>query len=314
MAYSIGNTIIDDDYNIFATGNAAGSGNNGVRNINTIWGAGTTTYGYGQGTTVAAVSAGSTITATQWATLLTRMTSIANHQGTSITSISNPSAGATISAYTALDSNITTLFGDARFNAAASGTDASVSSVTTATWTASAVLTKTFTFPSAAQLRYFFNAGGLLRFNWSRTGGTANNQNTAWTNLFTNSGVIALSGDANSKSIASVAYTGTTKVGGSGTPTTLRTDLGLQNFTTNTVLYAQAAPGAGYTTNNISFQAAISGAVVTVTTALSDGSGGFTDSVDGTLTQVSTIRYPSTTYLTAAWGTVSQNSPTWATS
>jgi hypothetical protein len=123
MAYSAGNTIIDDDYNIFATGNASGTPNNGVRNINTIWGSGSATYGYGQSTTVAAVSAGSTITATQWATLLTRMTSIANHQGTSITAIGNPSAGTTISAYTALDSNITTLFGTSRLRAAGSGAD-----------------------------------------------------------------------------------------------------------------------------------------------------------------------------------------------
>ena len=314
MAYSIGNTIIDDDYNIFATGNANGSANNAVRNINTIWGAGTTTYGYGQGTTVAAVSAGSTITATQWATLLTRMTSIANHQGTSITAIGNPSAGTTISAYTALDSNITTLFGDARFNAAASGSDSSVTSSTTATWTASATLTKTFTFPSAAALRYYFNAGGMLRFSWSRSGGTANSQNTSWTNLFTACGTIVLTGDANSKSIAAVSYTGTTKIGGSGTPSTLRTDLGVQNFTTNTTMFGQASTNVGYTANTIAFATAISGAVITCTTTLADGSGGFTDSVDGTLSQISTLRAPSTTYLTAAWGTPTQNSPAWSTS
>jgi len=154
----------------------------------------------------------------------------------------------------------------------------------------------------------------MLRFNWSRTGGTSNSQNTAWSNLFNACGVIALTGDANSKSIASVSYTGTTKIGGSGSPSTLRTDLGLQNFTTSTVLFAQAAAGVGYTTNNISFAASISGAVVTIVTTLSDGSGGFTDSVNGTLTQVSTIREPSNTYLDISWGTTTQNSPAWVTS
>ena len=301
MTYSSGNTILDDDYNGFKD------------TVNGTLGTGSTTQGYGQ-STVAAVSAGSTITATQWASLLDPITTMASHQGTSITAITNPSAGDTISAFAALTANVTAVTGDNRFNAAASGSDASVSSVTTATWTASAVLTKTFTFSSAAQLRYFFNAGGMLRFSWSRTGGTSNNQNTAWSNLFNACGVIALTGDANSKSIASVALTGTTKIGGSGTPSTLRTDLGLQNFTTNTVLFAQAAAGVGYTTNNISFAAAISGAVVTITTSLSDGSGGFTDAVNGTLTQVSTIRLPSNTYLDESWGAVSQNSPTWSTS
>ena len=301
MTYSAGNTILDDDYNGFKD------------SVNGTNATGATTQGYGQ-PAVAAVSAGATITATQWVTLLTPISEMASHQGTSITAITNPVLGDTIAAYAALSANITAVTGDNRFNAAASGNDGSVSSVTTATWTTSATLTKTFTFASADQLRYFFNAGGMLRFSWSRSGGTSNSQNTAWTNLFNACGVIALTGDANSKSIASVSYTGTTKIGGSGTPTTLRTDLGLQNFTTNTVLFAQPAAGVGYTTNNISFAAAISGAVVTITTTLSDGSGGFTDSVDGSLTQVSTIRNPSSTHLTASWGTVTQNSPTWTTS
>ena len=301
MTYSAGNTILDDDYNGFKD------------SVNGTNATGATTQGYGQ-PVVAAVSAGSTVTATQWVTLLTPISEMASHQGTSITAISNPVLGDTIAAYAALSANITAVTGDNRFNAAASGTDGSVSSVTTATWTASATLTKTFTFASANQLRYFFNTGGMLRFSWSRTGGTSNSQNTAWSNLFNACGVIALTGDANSKSIASVSYTGTTKIGGSGTPTTLRTDLGLQNFTTNTVLFAQPAAGVGYTTNNISFAAAISGAVITVTTTLSDGSGGFTDAVNGTLTQVSTIRQPSNTYLDLTWGTTTQNSPTWVTS
>jgi len=301
MTYSAGNTILDDDYNTFKD---SVNGTNGV---------GATTQGYGQ-PAVAAVSAGSTVTATQWVTLLTPISEMASHQGTSITAIANPVLGDTIAAYAALAANITAVTGDNRFNAGASGTDGSVSSATTATWTASATLTKTFTFASANQLRYFFNAGGMLRFSWSRTGGTSNNQNTAWSNLFNACGVIALTGDANSKSIAAVSYTGTTKIGGSGSPSTLRTDLGLQNFTTNTVLFAQAAAGVGYTTNNISFAAAISGAVVTITTTLSDGSGGFTDSVNGTLTQVSTIREPSNTYLDITWGTTTQNSPSWVTS
>ena len=301
MTYSAGNTILDDDYNGFKD------------DVNGTYSTGATTQGYGQ-TAVSAVSAGATVTATQWVNLLTAITEMASHQGTTITSITNPTAGDTIAAYAALSSNITAVTGDNRFNAAASGNDGSVSSATTATWTSSAVLTKTFTFASADQLRYFFNAGGMLRFNWSRTGGTSNDQNTAWSNLFNACGVIALTGDANSKSIDSVSYTGTTKIGGSGTPTTLRTDLGLQNFTTSTVLFAQPAAGAGYTTNNISFSASISGAVVTVVTTLSDGSGGFTDSVDGTLTQVSTIREPSNTHLDITWGTTTQNSPSWVTS
>ena len=49
MAYAQGDSILDDHYNIFATGNAAGSGDHSVANINTIWGSGDgVNKGYGQ--------------------------------------------------------------------------------------------------------------------------------------------------------------------------------------------------------------------------------------------------------------------------
>ena len=97
MAYATGDTILDTHYNDFAT------------SVNTLWGTGSGDDGYGNATTVATVSDGTTITASQWTTLLARITSMASHQGSSITSISNPSAGDTIEAYTALATNITTI-------------------------------------------------------------------------------------------------------------------------------------------------------------------------------------------------------------
>ncbi len=214
MAYSSGSVILDDDYNIFATGNAAGTGDDNVANINTVWGSGTGDKGYGQTNTVSAVSAGSTITATQWATLLTRMTSIANHQGTSITAISNPTAGDTIEAYAALSTNITNIFNN-RNNAAANGSDITANGTTTTTgsWDVQAATTKTVTFSSADELRHFFNAGGMIRMSFSRTGGTASSKNTEWSDLLTKTGTIVVTGAAASKTIASTTYTGTTKIG-----------------------------------------------------------------------------------------------------
>ena len=58
MAYTSGDTILDDHYNDFAT------------SVNAIWGSGSGDKGYGQTNTVSSVSAGSTITASQWTTLL----------------------------------------------------------------------------------------------------------------------------------------------------------------------------------------------------------------------------------------------------
>jgi len=317
MTYSAGNTIVDDDYNIFATGNAAGTGDQSVANINSILGTGSGIFGYGQSSGLSAVSAGSTVLASEWANLLTRNATLASHQGTSITSITNPVSGNTIAAYAALSANVTATFNN-KLNAAASGSDASVSSTSTASWNTSSVLTKTFTFASRNQLRYFFNAGGLIRLSWSRTGGTASSQNTSWTNTLTAAGTIVISGIGTSKTIAGVAYTGVTKIGGSGTTRTLLTGTGvLSPIASSLQLLYDQIPPSGYGDNEIQVLGSIpnNGTVLTLKTDLSDDytppDPGSPDNVDGTLTQVSTIRFPSTTHLTDTWGSVSQNSPSW---
>jgi hypothetical protein len=188
MAYSTGSVILDDDYNIFATGNAAGTGDNNVANVNTVWGIGNTDKGYGQTTlpVLSAVTAGATVTATQWATMLNRISSAASQQGSSITPIVNPVAGNTISAYAALSTNITTIFNN-RLNCAAVGTSiTSGGAVSRSTsWTSSVVFTQTFTFASGDAARYFFNSGGRITLSYSRTGGSSNDQNTAISNLCT---------------------------------------------------------------------------------------------------------------------------------
>jgi hypothetical protein len=317
MTYSAGNTIIDDDYNIFATGNAAGSGDNNVANINTVWGSGTSDKGYGQTSTLAAVSAGATVQATSWANLVARNTSLANHQGSSITSITQPTAGNTISAFTALSTNITTTFNN-RNNAAGSGSDSTVTSSSTSGWNNSATLSKTFTFSSANAYRYFFNAGGMIRISWSRSGGTSSDQNTTWTNLLTASGTLVLTGAAASKSIAGTSYTGLTKIGGSGTPTTLVTTEGAYALNSTPSLNFKQVPSAPYGANEIEVSYSTTSTVITIYTDLSDDYAppdpASPDNIDGTLSQVSTIRYPSTTYLTNTWGTVTQNSPSWTQS
>lgn len=317
MTYSAGNTIIDDDYNIFATGNAAGTGDNSVANINTVWGSGTGDKGYGQSSTLSAVSAGNTVQATNWANLIARNTSLANHQGSSITAITQPSAGNTIEAYAALSTNITTTFNN-RNNATASGSDSTVNSVSTSGWNNSSTLSKTFTFSSANAYRYFFNAGGMIRLSWSRTGGTSSTQNTTWSNLLTAAGTLVLTGAAASKTIASTSYTGLTKIGGSGTPTTLVTTEGAYALNSTPSLNFKQVPSSPYGANEIEVSYSTTSTVITIYTDLSDDYAppdpASPDNVDGTLTQVSTIRYPSTTYLTNTWGTVTQNSPSWVQS
>ena len=106
-------------------------------------------------------------------------------------------------------------------NAAAEGSGSDISTTVTQllVGTHSAVLTKTFTFASRNQLRYFFNAGGHDSFvSWSRSGGTGSDHRTHHgVKHLTAAGTMVLTGAAASKTIAGVAYTGITKIGGSGT-------------------------------------------------------------------------------------------------
>jgi hypothetical protein len=322
MAYSAGSTILDDDYNIFATGNAAGTGNNSVANVNTIWGAGIGIRGWGQTGSLSPVTAGTTITATQWAALVNRATAISNHTSQSITPISVPNIGNTVEAYGALQSNIDALFASsARNDAAANGTDATSTDTTTSSWSASATLVKTFTFASAAQMRYFFNAGGMIRLGLSRTGGTSSPQNTAWSTLTTALGTLVLTGANTSKTIAGVSYTGFTKIGGSGSPSTYETGRGRQFFeetatdATYFTLIQQSAATYLYTANFAKLEAQINAAstVLTFRITLDDSASppGGPDTVDGTLSATWTVRPPSTTYISNTWGTVTANSPSW---
>lgn len=302
MAYSSGSVIIDDDYNIFATGNAAGTGDNSVANINTVWGTGTSDKGYGQGTTVSPVSAGSTITATQWSTLLARISSAASHQGTSITAISSPIAGDTISAYAALSTNITSVFNN-RLNCAASGSSAATNTDRTTSWATSVTFDQTVTFSSAAAARYFFNAGGRVAMTYSRSGGSTNDQNTAITNLLTACGTITFTAGTATQTIAGGSFTGTTKTGGSGSAT-VNTTYGWYDTTTSlTQVFTQSATSYyGYEGNSLTVQISNTGSNVLNVRSIVAKSGGLT-TVDGTLRATITVIPPATTYLTASWGT-----------
>lgn len=307
MAYSVGSLIIDDDYNIFATGNAAGTGDNGVANINTIWGVGTGDKGWGQSTTISPVSAGATVTATQWATLFTRLTSIANQTNTSITALTNPVAGNIIDVKANFSSNLTSCFNN-RNNAFGVGSTITAGGVATrsTSWLTSLTATHTITFASANAARYFFNAGGRITWAGARSGGGATSQNTSWTDLLTACGTlnwVAATG-LNSQVIAGTSYTGTTKTGGSGSPAVLQTGYGYYAFTSSlTVVFQQFSSTYLYTANNVVVSVSASGATVTVQAAFNDAQTRPPDSVDGTLTSTVTLVQPSTTYLTNTWGT-----------
>jgi len=314
MAYLAGNTILDDEYNIFVTGNANGTPNNTNNNVNTVGATGAGDRGYGQ-TGISAVTAGTTISATQWATMLNDIVTYKDHQGSTITAISNPITGDPISAYAALTGNIATITTN-RLNAAASGTPITVGGIEirTTSWVNSVTMPMTVTFGSAEQLRFFFNAGGRITVAFSRTGGTVDTANTGWSSLCTACGTINMTGEGVSKTIAAVAYTGTTKIGGSGSPTTLLTATGVSDLiATDTEIFKQFDSAYLYTPNFISINAKVSGAVLTLTVRYDDAHAqrdnvdttpwSIDEPIDGFLTTTVTAVPPSTTYIASTWGT-----------
>lgn len=304
MAYVSGDLILDAHYNGFKD------------SVNAVWGAGSFAgaTGYGQGTTLSAVAVGDTVSATQWSTLLARISSAASHQGTSITAITAPVAGDTISAYTALSGNITAIT-NGRYNATAVGTDITTGGVgqRTATWIASVTMTYTITFASADAARYFFNAGGTIRMTFSRSGGTAHTKNTTWTALCSAAGTVVMSNGYTNSTIAGTSYNaGATKIGGSGSAT-IATGTGYQDLTTsNQQIFLQYSPTAPYTANYIQVNvrgntAAPSSQVIFDVVFKDDAADNSIpsslDVVDGTLQTTLVLRPPSTTYISNTWGT-----------
>jgi hypothetical protein len=64
----------------------------------------------------------------------------------------------------------------------------------TSSWYQSVSSTTSITFATAEQARFFFNAGGKIRFASSRTGGNGEAQNTSWSNLLSTAGAQIFSG------------------------------------------------------------------------------------------------------------------------
>ena len=284
MAYTSGDTILDDHYNGFAT------------SVNSVWGTGSGDSGYGQTSTVSAVAAGNTVTAAQWTTLLARISSMASHQGSSITAISNPSAGTTISAFAAISTNITTVTNN-RLNVA-SRQGVVTGNVSTATnLTGTITQTGHWAFPSEAQARYFFNAGGRMSCTWALSGGTGYSKYNQWVELTGPVGTYYIYAQTSGKS------------GGSGTANINDTNAGWHDLTGSYVtVFRQYEDTGPYTANRIDLNLYKTGANVYWQTQWIDdapenevdGSG----NVTGTKTFAMKHERPAVTYISDTWGTI----------
>ena len=160
MAYSAGDTILDDEYNNFVNASSTPFG------INFIGGKGTGNVGLGQ-TEIATVGAGDTVTAAQWNSLFTFMDNVANHTNDSITSTTARTAGDEIAVVSALAADLLSLEnevkgGSVNATAVSEGSE-DASRVASAVFDTSHIVEETYTFVGGDEARFFFNAGGTLR-------------------------------------------------------------------------------------------------------------------------------------------------------
>jgi hypothetical protein len=322
MTYSAGGLIQATDYNTFAGNTTAG--------LNRVWSTGSGDAGWGQ-TDIATVAASGTVTATQWATIVNNLATSGTQTNTTLTSRTAPVTGNLIAILANVSTDITSVTTN-RGNAIASGTEYGVfsgtTSKTTATGSGQAAWTITFThtvtFPSANQARYFWNAGGIVRLKYGKSS-TGTDTDPDWNTLAGWCGTINLTGrvNSNSQTIAAQAYTGTTRLSGTGgTQTTLATTTGWYDLTTSPATIFQlnnsTSPYSGEFIRTTA--TATSSTVLTlVTTWVSDGSSGAGTTADisgGTATAspsttitgtapTTLVTYlpPSSATLSNSWGT-----------
>lgn len=323
MTYTAGQLIQATDYNGFVSTTVGA-------NVNATW-----NTAYGQ-TALATVAATNTVTATQWASLVNTISSMANHQPTTITARTAPVAGTTISILSAVNTDITNCYTN-RFNAFAVGTQftgwtgtnsklTQTGDQSAASWTIT--FTNTVTWTSSTAASYFFNAGGLIKIQVGKNA-TGQTGDPSWNNLAgTLCGDIYISKGGLTQTIAGVSYTGTTArsngTNNTGTPTTLLTGTGWDSLVAGaagTIVYKQFSATAPYTADfiqhTIAKGAASTTLVITTLWSASDSNTPPLPGADpisgGTATVGSTfgtapatlVTYfpPETTYLTNTWGT-----------
>lgn len=307
MAYSQSGIIAATDYNNFL---------NGSNQLNTVWSTGTGDAGYGQ-TALSTISIGGTITATQWATLINTLNSMLTHQSGSGSGITATTAGDKINYISALASSINTSYTN-RLLFATQGTTTTGTNLTTAWTNASTGTTLSGTwgarcaFASADAARYFFNAGGKLKFNFSASGSNGSGRSNE---------VVALAGFMGGVATYGQRTNGG-RTGSGGTLGTNDTAKGYWNVTkaSNITLVSVTSTTAAYTSDtgsiyvnqngtagangdngyNIDFYGTMS------STSGTNGPGGtytFDDSLGVTINRSIDIIYPESTNLSNTWGT-----------
>lgn len=311
MTYSQGGLIQTTDYNTFV-GSASNSSSG---NINSVWSTGSGNVGYGQTALSQSATSTGTVTATQWSSLINTLNSVSTHQSGSGSGISAVTSGSTIAYLSSLSTSLGTVYTN-RLNFATQGTTTTGSTYSPAfsagnsyaaqTWT----FTRTITFASANQARYFFNAGGQLNFvTISAVNNDASGRSGDWVTLI-GTNLVNIS--------AFRAQSNGGKSGTGGTVNTNNTALGYYNLTTTAQTIAKITSTTyTYTSDYVQVDVRSNGAQgangdtgsiiyldFTVYSQAHDSLHLFNQTLNVTWNHRIDVVYPETTNLTNSWGTV----------
>ena len=308
MSYAQFGTISATDYNALVGGDPVTTSGT----LNTVWATGGSTAGYGQAA-LANVSVGGTVFASDWANLVNKTANSASHQGTTITAVTAPVVGGTITYLSAIPTNLTTIYAP-RLNAATQGTTVANTATYGSTWTTQITFTHTISFANGDAARYFFNSGGQLKVTCAHANSTSG-INLLLNNLASNVGTVVISApNSGTANIAGTNYNGVQKVGGGGNAPTVLTNNGYYALTTsNANVFTQTASTgpSGYLSTYIRVIAksngtqgthSDAGSVITLYTLWDEVPDGLTAGT-GSATTVTAV-VPETTYLANSWGTI----------
>ena len=169
MSYVAGDKITQAEYN----DQLLLSSTPGKEGYNYIVGSGSLYHGLGQ-QVLSQVAERQEITATQWNSLFSAMDNLADHTNDTITSTAQRSAGDKIEIKSALITDLATLAESVKQGCPnATALTTSVAQQTTAAsgrWNVSHIVEQSTSFNSANEMRWFFNQGGKIQINVTRTG------------------------------------------------------------------------------------------------------------------------------------------------
>jgi len=324
MTYAQLGLIEAQDYNNLLGTNTSTN----TSTLHAVWAWGDGSRGYGQ-TALSNVSVAGTVTATQWATLVNTVNSANLHIRNTSSGLTANTAGQTIGFSGGLPNAITLLNQDRLLFATNSAVIANHDSLTAyGAWVVAApgaTTSNTRSFGANIQFgttappggttgvdraRFFFNAGGRLKFNVSAVNNLgADSRSAAVVDLFTFLGGVALFG----------ANTNSGRTGTGGTENTNDTAKGYYQATiANITLVSVTSTTTNYTTDTATITYRTNGTqgsfndngdilsfwVNITSTSGADSAGSFDDSIDVTPTVTIDVSYPEVTNIANTWGAV----------